>query len=524
MSSKDVARHASAAVTFNGTDISKDIAPYLLSISYTDKEEDGADDLQIKLQDREDTWLSKWLDDMIETYSGVSVKTTYSTKKVSLSTYPYTVNVSSGLWCRYGPGTGWYARGSYAYRDEVPVYCICRGWAAVSYWGKMGFCYASYLTRQSTAAYSLSQVSYGSKGYSVKICQQKLKALGYNLGWYGVDGVYGSYTRSAVRAFQKNVGIAVDGVCGPHTFGWLFYKTDAGTKTVTTSATSVQVKGMPIEASITRHNWQGDGKDDTLKMGLFELDSLKASGPPNTVTIKGTSLFYSSAIRQTERDKAWENYYLSGIAREVAKRGGLDFRYDSKSNPYYSRVEQTSQSDISFLVDLVHRAGISMKIYNNTLILFDQATYEAKNPVRTFKRGDGSYEKWDMETNEADCKYDSCKVYYTDPKTKKKYSAWAYADDYDKDADEHQVLYINQRVTSNIDAQALAVKMLRMKNKFEYEVKLTIPGDPAMVAGVTVRLSGWGTFSGKYIIKQSKHTLSRSSGYSTQITCRKVQA
>ena len=521
MSSKDIARRASAKVSFNGTDISKDIAPYLVRISYTDEEEDGADDLQIELQDREDKWLGKWLNDMIETYSAVEVKTTYSSKQVALSTYAYMVNASSGLWCRYGPGTGWKARGSYEYRDEVPVFCICRGWAAVSYWGKLGFCYASYLTKSGTAAYSVSQVSFGSSGYSVRVCQQRLSNLGYSLGGYGVDGKYGYYTRKAVRAFQANVGISVDGVCGPQTFGWLFYKTDAGTKTVTTSDTSLQVKGMPIEASITRHNWKGDGKDETLEMGLFELDSMRVSGPPNAVTIKGTSLFYGSAIRQTEHDKAWEGYYLSGIAREVAGRGGLGFRYESGTDPYYSRVEQSAQSDISFLMELVHRAGISMKIYDNTMVLFDQATYEAKNPVRTFTRGDGTYEKWDMQTSEADCKYDSCQVYYSDPRTQSVYSAWAYADDYDKDADEHQVLKVNQRVTSNIEAQALAAKMLRMKNKFEYEVKLTLPGDPGMVAGVTVKLDGWGPFSGKYIIKQSKHTLSRS-GYSTQITCRKV--
>ena len=177
MSDKSIARRANARVVFNNTDISKEIMPYLKSISYTDNEEDEADDLQIELQDREDVWLGKWLDEMIEAYSGVQYKTTYKTKTVNLSTYPYKVNASSGLWCRYGPGTGWYARGSYGYGDEVPVYCVCRGWAAVNYWGSMGFCYASYLTRQGEEAYYVSQVGYGSSGYSVRICQRQLQAL-----------------------------------------------------------------------------------------------------------------------------------------------------------------------------------------------------------------------------------------------------------------------------------------------------------------------------------------------------------
>ena len=53
MSNADLARRARAQVAFDGIDITKSITPYLLSLSYTDSEEDEADDLQIKLQDRE---------------------------------------------------------------------------------------------------------------------------------------------------------------------------------------------------------------------------------------------------------------------------------------------------------------------------------------------------------------------------------------------------------------------------------------------------------------------------------------
>ena len=34
--------------------------------TYTDKEADGTDDLQLKLQDRDDIWLKKWLADAID--------------------------------------------------------------------------------------------------------------------------------------------------------------------------------------------------------------------------------------------------------------------------------------------------------------------------------------------------------------------------------------------------------------------------------------------------------------------------
>jgi len=40
-----------------------------------------------------------------------------------------------------------------------------------------------------------------------------------------------------------------------------------------------------------------------------------------------------------------------------------------------------------------------------------------------------------------------------------------------------------------------------------------------LLAGNTVELKGWGAWDGKYIIKQAKHTVSKS-GYTTQISLR----
>ena len=55
------ARRAAVQVCFGGVDVTRDIRPYLLSLTWTDNEEDEADDLQIKLQDRDGIWLTKWL-------------------------------------------------------------------------------------------------------------------------------------------------------------------------------------------------------------------------------------------------------------------------------------------------------------------------------------------------------------------------------------------------------------------------------------------------------------------------------
>jgi len=71
------------------------------------------------------------------------------------------------------------------------------------------------------ANYTYATVRYGSRGSTVRIMQQKLTAKGYSLPRYGCDGIFGSETRSAVMAFQRNNGLTVDGICGPYTWGKL---------------------------------------------------------------------------------------------------------------------------------------------------------------------------------------------------------------------------------------------------------------------------------------------------------------
>ncbi len=55
------------------------------------------------------------------------------------------------------------------------------------------------------------------RGGDVKRVQQALSDLGYSLDPDGVDGFYGSITETAVKKFQQDKGIDVDGVVGPET-------------------------------------------------------------------------------------------------------------------------------------------------------------------------------------------------------------------------------------------------------------------------------------------------------------------
>lgn len=58
-------------------------------------------------------------------------------------------------------------------------------------------------------------------GSDVIICQKILRSLGYNIGASGVDGKYGPATENAVKMFQDEHGLIVDGKVGVKTWAML---------------------------------------------------------------------------------------------------------------------------------------------------------------------------------------------------------------------------------------------------------------------------------------------------------------
>lgn len=61
----------------------------------------------------------------------------------------------------------------------------------------------------------------GAKGEDVKAMQILLIGYGFSCGSSGADGSFGGATDKALRAFQKAMGLEVDGSCGPKTWAKL---------------------------------------------------------------------------------------------------------------------------------------------------------------------------------------------------------------------------------------------------------------------------------------------------------------
>jgi len=64
----------------------------------------------------------------------------------------------------------------------------------------------------------LNLLANGSRGEEVRNLQRLLISRGYSVGGAGADGIFGSGTESGVRAFQRAMGLAADGMVGKDTW------------------------------------------------------------------------------------------------------------------------------------------------------------------------------------------------------------------------------------------------------------------------------------------------------------------
>ncbi len=554
MSDKELARRSETQIVFGGVDITLYVNKGWLSFTYTDNEEDEADDLQIKVYDRDGKWLRKWLDSIIgnaaqggDIISSAPVdekKTTTTSSSSSASTSSsakrYKVTASTGVNVRSGAGEKYKVLGKLPYGTVVEVSSFSGSWAKITYSGKSGYIKKDNLklvgtggnsssTTSPTTRSTTSSTAYAASSSGSGDWKKGDEVIVNGAPWgdsYGSSHQGWTVKDHKGKITYLNLKPGVPYPICVDALGWFaesaVQKVGSDDKSGGNGGSAEGSKGLKISAVITLCNANGDGKDSVLDCGQFELDSIDAQGPPATVTIKATSLPYNSTIRQTKKSKSWENITLSSVASEIASKNGMGVLFESANNPKYTRVEQYQMSDISFLQKLCHDAGCSLKATNNIIVVFDQAQYEAKTPVKTIKYGEeGGYTKYRLSTGTNNC-YTSCRVYCT-TSSGSVISATEYAENYDEKSEKQQCLQVNQRVSSKAEAQELAHKLLRLYNKFEYSASFTLPGDTKLAAGNTVELADFGFGDGKYIIKQAKHSIS-SSGYTTQITLRKCLA
>lgn len=271
-------------------------------------------------------------------------------------------------------------------------------------------------------------------------------------------------------------------------------------------------KGSVLKASIETFDWRAPGDNGSLYCGIFELDEIECSGPPTTVAIKGISVPVSTSLRREQKTRPWENVALSVVARDIAEENGVSLFWDAPVDPMYQRRDQAQTSDLAFLSELCREAGLSVKVTDEQIVIFDEEEYEQKSPVRTIRFGRKDITRYSFRSK-TDATYASSKVSYHDALSDEEHD---FEHEPEDAPDNGMVLRVNERVESLHEAERLAKKRLHEKNKGEFSGSISMLGDISLVGGVTVQIAGWGKFDGRYFLEKATHSV-EGQGYSTTI-------
>lgn len=285
-------------------------------------------------------------------------------------------------------------------------------------------------------------------------------------------------------------------------------------------------KGTGVSAALNCLNWFGPGRHASLNCGSFKVDEVEFSGAPDKVSLKAVSASLNSGLRETARTKAWEGYNLRGVAAEVAARHGLTLLYDAPEHTF-ARQDQREESDLAFLTRLAGARGVNLKVHDGKLALYGAREADSRKAALTIPKTGGQFspKSYSFKEKSQGTAFTGCEVSYRDPATQRVYS---YAFDAGGNrvekaaADAQKVWTVNQRVESEADARTLAQNALRGKNGGECTGRLEIMGHPGLVAGVTLSLTGFGTFSGDYFVEKAEHRIG--GGYATSAELRRVLA
>ena len=139
---------------------------------------------------------------------------------------------------------------------------------------------------------------YGSRGEETRKIQQKLKNLGYYSG--SVDGIFGSQTLAAVKAFQKAWGLTVDGIAGPKTLSALGISSSSSSSTASTNDINMLARIISAEA-------RGEPYVGQVAVGAVVLNRVKHPSFPNTLS----GVIYQNGAFTAITDGQWNEAVAS---------------------------------------------------------------------------------------------------------------------------------------------------------------------------------------------------------------------
>jgi len=276
------------------------------------------------------------------------------------------------------------------------------------------------------------------------------------------------------------------------------------------------------------------GKGNTLTMefgyvdtamvsaGVFEIDEVEVQGPPDTITIRAIATGIKKAFR-TKSSSAFENQTLRQIAQTIATKHGMTIT-GTIENIKFARITQNQEHDLGFLRRISQEYGHIFSIRGSQLVFTSIYDIEKGKAVVSIDRTEMSSHSIRDKTSQV---FKAAQVRYHDPtdKTVKSFrtttntNADGVAID---DVTQDDILEIRTKAENQKQAELKARAALYRHNSKQQDGSITVEGNPLLLGGNNIELTGMGALSGKFHIMKSTHSIDKSGGYTTIVEVKRV--
>ena len=241
----------------------------------------------------------------------------------------------------------------------------------------------------STSSDTLYRV--GSTGREVAKLQEALAAAGYDVGSAGADGVYGKDTAAAVKQYQKDHGLAVDGIAGKNTLGSLYNANNTAGTNALNQAAQATVNGAqtavsnPAGAGLNALSTVAEGAVSGAETaaGGTTTDNATGTDTKSGTDTKGETTTDTTTDKSsgfTYQDFTYDSYTPSDIVNQANallqqhqanKPGAYQSQWQDEIDDYLNKIENRDPFSYDFNSDALYNQYKENYILQGKMAMMD---------------------------------------------------------------------------------------------------------------------------------------------------------
>ena len=216
--------------------------------------------------------------------------------------------------------------------------------------------------------------------------------------------------------------------------------------------------------------------------------------------------------------KTWKKRRFSKSQRKTQGNSELVLEYDAETKSPLKQRSRAENRQLYFCRLYATTTGFSSKSTAKARTIFDREKTQQKPPSQRFQKRaagvsiDCIAKSWSFNPTLAGT-YTGGTIKYTDPYTEKDVTF--------KLGSGSRLLNLNTKADNEADAERQLKAAINNANHEAFKMSIVTMGNPSLVSGQTVNISGWGQADGKYYINQVVHGLGNG-GYQSAYSLSKV--